>query len=1278
MKPPASTRFWVLLALLYSTASLLVFNAVTRGRTAAHNLPAFTLPDNITPQLSATMPPDIPGQAVFDIPFETADMERTASYRLVLKSERGDLPSGVTLQVIAEGDHHLSFSHIFRLGRAPRRTFSFIVPLLDDPFFWRTPGHTGAWSPWERSGLRRLQVKLFSDAPLDHDTLALQYLAEPAAAATPSLTEAFAADTRVALGGRAEISFDIAGWHGNPFDCRNLPVTAEVTAPDGSVMRLTPFLHQEFVDINLPEGETIRPSGPKHFRVRHRPVSEGFHTFRLLLRRDGTDATNALEQASVAGGASLSPEDVVLKEGAFEVTAGKAPGFLRVSRRAPRFFERTADGAFVHLLGWNLPYPIDRPYGEDYVSYLPLEQSLAITRKQIDDIADCGGNFMNFWLSDWWNAIEWSAQVDNYGGIGRYNLKNAWINDQIVRHCEKRGVYMQWETLNHVRLSGQYGWRQHPYRRRNGGFLRRPDDFWTHPESIRWSENRLAYIVARYADSPAIHSWNIMSEPDMPAYYSWPIARDYLRSQTAFIAAIDPYGHVTSTHICLSDRDIPLYAEKPFQFINSNAYPGLAGLGKDQIDTVRDFARRFLGHDKPMLIAEVGGHWGADPSFKMRRDTIGALWAGIASGLAGSPLSWWWNFNYGEDLGRQRYRIAADFMRGEDLIAYDTSDDARWISRDTGITSAAGNARALGAGNGTRRFLFIYNFDTLSRTRLIPSICSDTRATFESMQPGTYLAEYWDIRRGRSDIVQVFEVGTNGLATLSPPDFTEAWAVKIRPRDAADGTVASSIAAGVPAGARVSATAPVTTEATGIAGTTVTAGSGSHAATAADWSWTLEPRIPIAHPAARGRSLLEARLALPDACRRLHPVVRDREGVVVPFAWSPLGGGSGWHLRIAADAFAGPLTVTAGTGAAPEAHSLDEERFGLEVTVVQGTRHPVNSREDFTRRYSSQKGERSCRAATIDQLENPLGDTDHFMATYQGPLLVPADGLYEFASNSDDASFVLIDGHEVVAWPGQHDMEIVNRPIANTWARRGQMQLTRGMHWVEYNHNQNGGGCLARLGWRLAVPAGGGTNAARPLLPAPYASDAAAAPGMEVVPEWALDGRIPCRVMVNFKGQARLAQEDGFGLELRRPQTRLATAYFHAPGRADTEGANDAGQDDGVQFRLFPGEGPQWFDTGTLQVPLWVWNGHVRRFSLEWEACVDAQRRDAVKVVLYDIALPLEVQFDGTGGTTKPLKPRQWTVWHPPAGTRKPQAFTIAAGGVPLARGTLDVGRNKP
>ena len=1202
-------RYWLLFVLVYTAGSLLVFD-VTRSWIARGGI---CVPAYLKNHLRATVKPGFPKQAVFSIPFKLADMELTGQYKFMILPGT-DLPR-CTVQVLAEGDHHFSFLHVYRGVPLSSEGFAFTVPMSGDPAYWKALGHSAPWTAWERCGLRRLEVKVFSQVHLAGAGLELRFMTEPSPAPAPKTRLIRPPADSISLGGRFELAFNLDGWNGNPFDYSKFPLELEVTEPDGKKQRILPFLYQDFEAVSLLDGEHIRPKGPKYFLARYRPVHEGQHEYRLLLR-----------QNDEAGR--------VMESGKLQVAAGMAPAFLRVSKRAPHFFER-ADGRFVYLVGWNLPYPVDRPYGVDYVPYLPTENSLSITRKMLDYIADSGGNFIRFWMSDWWNGLEWNSSVDNYSGIGRYNLKNAWLNDQVMEHCERRGIYIQLETLNHVRLSKDFGWPKHPYNEINGGFLRGPRWFWIEPETRKWSENSLSYTVARYADSPAIQSWNLMSEPDNVSNKVWKNARDMIVSQMKFVNGIDPYGHITSNHMCIPNRDISFFTEDVIQFVNSNAYPGLGRLSGDQIQAIRDFSIRYYGHERPIMVSECAGHWAGDPAFKMARDTLGSLWAGIASNMAGTPMSWWWNFNYGEDMGKL-YRVVSDFMKDEDLIGADASPGGRWLNCNVNATSKAGNLRALVVGNATRRFIFAYNFDVLCRTRQIPSLCTGNKLVFDGMSPGDYMAEYWDLRRGRTPVCQDLRVVADGTATLEPPEFTEGWAVKIIPRPAFE----SDAGKNKPVAAEPSVTPQPKPD--------LPVNAGADSGSAHDWSWQIRPMVDRIAPAS-GRLMIEVYIALPDTCRNLYPCLQDGNGGMVPFAWEPLEVGAGWHLRVPVANGGSSLRLTAVAEKPVGTLEINEELFGLGVTVAADSMAQIKSIVKFKYEFARLADKKTARVGCINQLENPLGRNRNFLALYQGPLLVPIEGSYVFATNSDDASFVSIDGAEVVSWPDYHDMEVLDRPMADKWCHRGRITLKKGMHWVEYFHQQGGGACLARLAWELPSPAD--TKENFPLVPFKNGGD----PAIGVVPEWAFDGRIPCSVDVQFKGLTLATVVPCLGLELRRPEVRIYTVAV--------EGRN------GCEFKYFQNGGWQQIEANGRLVPVWAQNTYWRRFSMEWEECVDSKNRPSLKIMLYDIDMPLSVQFEDGQAMEKTLARRTWKDWRlPPGGGGK---FVISACKVPLLRGAL-------
>jgi tetratricopeptide (TPR) repeat protein len=93
---------------------------------------------------------------------------------------------------------------------------------------------------------------------------------------------------------------------------------------------------------------------------------------------------------------------------------------------------------------------------------------------------------------------------------------------------------------------------------------------------------------------------------------------------------------------------------------------------------------------------------------------------------------------------------------------------------------------------------------------------------------------------------------------------------------------------------------------------------------------------------------------------------------------------------------------------------------------------------------------------------NPFGPSDYYISIYRGWVQVPKAGKYTFCTASNEASFSFLDGKELVHWPGRHTAERGARGEVNT-----TVELTAGLHYLEYYHEEVTLEQMAFLGWRL-------------------------------------------------------------------------------------------------------------------------------------------------------------------------------------------------------------------
>lgn len=89
------------------------------------------------------------------------------------------------------------------------------------------------------------------------------------------------------------------------------------------------------------------------------------------------------------------------------------------------------------------------------------------------------------------------------------------------------------------------------------------------------------------------------------------------------------------------------------------------------------------------------------------------------------------------------------------------------------------------------------------------------------------------------------------------------------------------------------------------------------------------------------------------------------------------------------------------------------------------------------------------------------GPTADFISRYTGWFQAPKDGRYGFATISDDASFLLVDGRNVAEWPDWHGVDGGRRA-----QHSGTIELRRGLHAIEYWNAVRGSDFMVSAAWQ--------------------------------------------------------------------------------------------------------------------------------------------------------------------------------------------------------------------
>lgn len=162
---------------------------------------------------------------------------------------------------------------------------------------------------------------------------------------------------------------------GNPYDRLQADVRLVVRTPGGDRTVMPAYYAEPFELGPRRRGDAmvdwVYPSGASGWRARFAPKEVGSHTLTAM---------------ATVGGRTLQSQSVRLA-----VKASKNPGFVRVSRRDPRFFELD-DGSPFFAVGQNVAFIKD------------VHETRGILRK----LAANGANFVRIWTccEDWGMAIE--------------------------------------------------------------------------------------------------------------------------------------------------------------------------------------------------------------------------------------------------------------------------------------------------------------------------------------------------------------------------------------------------------------------------------------------------------------------------------------------------------------------------------------------------------------------------------------------------------------------------------------------------------------------------------------------------------------------------------------------------------------------------------------------------------------------------------------------------------------------------------------------------------
>lgn len=569
-------------------------------------------------------------------------------------------------------------------------------------------------------------------------------------------------DNQASTGQRWSVSLRPQPFPSNPFDPAEFSIDAVITLPDGKEERVSGFLDQPMTHHDRGDRESVVPSGSDAFTVRFRPRQPGIHQIRLEARWNVTKGTV-----------------ITLPLPALNVSGNPWDDYVRVDAGDPRFF--AINGQLFWPRGPNLHSVYDTRGSDRMRTVLTPDRGMFAYDSYLRRLAPHGVNAVEVWLSSWNLALEWRADWPGFHGQGRYNLENAWRIDQLLDLAQSLGIRVNLVLNNHGQAStnSDAEWGSNPYNRQRSGQVADATAFFTDPWALAGQERLRRYLVARYADHPAILGWKLWSEVNLTAGRGQNL-RTWHEQAAASLKALDSYAHPVTTHWCgdynLVDRTIA--AQPGLDYLCIDAYHGSDRLLADLLwrSTMDPVLRRGLAQfNKPVLTTEFGGNWDACFEPQMIAENASGPFAGLVSGHAGSPMLWWFEWlDQGNHVAP--YRAVSAFIRNEDL----RGGDARSIV--LGATSSSGTlwCRAWSRPGHMLGYLLDQDWGRLGRDAV-----THTQAAIDigsGIAAGRMTVEWWDADDGAwNKVVPIDHAG--GHLQLQPPAFQRhiAFKVGVRP-----------------------------------------------------------------------------------------------------------------------------------------------------------------------------------------------------------------------------------------------------------------------------------------------------------------------------------------------------------------------------------------------------------------------------------------------------------------------------------------------------------------
>lgn len=655
----------------------------------------------------------------------------------------------------------------------PGQTNHYKVDLAPTCADWAPRGHHASWNLRALMKPKHLGIRVFGDQPYQGTFAVMngKVFPRPAPEGPPTIRFVRANANRLPCFGKFELTCELPDRYPDPFDSGQVSLQAEFTQPDGETVVVDGFYTRNYYRLVRQTGERFVPQGPSHWQVRFAPMMEGEYTYTIVAK-------------DTFGEARWGPAT-------FVSTTPTSPGFVRVSKRDPRYFAFT-DGTAFYPIGHNTRSPFDSRMDKQFPWVQRWPEGSSAYERYFRDMREHGENMAEIWTAAWSLGLEWAEGQPGYHGLGQYNLRHAWEIDRILDLAAANGIYVNIVIHNHGKFSTYWDpeWPDNPHNVACGGYLKAPEEYLTDARAKRSFLRLMRYMIARWGHSPFVFAWQLWSELDLvgtqtgfltldKAFYGTQEAVDWHRDIGVALKAMDPYDHMLSTHVCNDySRQNPKIVALPQMDLSCvDAYYHTSE-ALSIVGLVSKTAAYNNAFKKPVLITEFGGSPHAASIRQLDQSLHAGLWSSTGCALGGAPMFWWWQLVEEENF-YDKFEAFSRFMEGEDrrdptMVSHAPKLE---VGGEATVRLAAtcqkSPARALGwifDKKGFRKY-------DLPGDKTI----DDAKLHLADMGEGVFRVEFWDTAAGKRVATEHVE-SAGGTVSVPVPAFVRDIAFKVKPQ----------------------------------------------------------------------------------------------------------------------------------------------------------------------------------------------------------------------------------------------------------------------------------------------------------------------------------------------------------------------------------------------------------------------------------------------------------------------------------------------------------------